>query len=56
MPTADRAPRKRQRTSEAAEDDSKKQRGRPRVEGQDETAADVCHYSLKLMKLFCSLG
>jgi hypothetical protein len=28
------------RTSES--DDAKKQRGRPRVEGQDETAADVC--------------
>jgi hypothetical protein len=37
--------RKRQRTSQngnADADDGKKQRGRPRVEGQDETAADVC--------------
>lgn len=34
--------RKRQRTSET--DEYKKQRGRPRVDGQDETAADVCGF------------
>jgi hypothetical protein len=46
---ADRAPRKRQRTSETIEDDGKKQRGRPRVEGQDETAADVSDHLEKRM-------
>jgi hypothetical protein len=51
------ASRKRQRTAAADEsthvqeeggidDDGKKSRGRPRVEGQDETAADVSYHSL----------
>lgn len=37
----DRVARKRQRVSHDDED-AKKTRGRPRVEGADETAADVC--------------
>ena len=36
----DRASKKRQRT-DANDENGKKQRGRPRVEGEDETAADV---------------
>ena len=39
MPT-ERNSKKRQRV-EAHDDNGKKQRGRPRVEGEDETAADV---------------
>jgi hypothetical protein len=39
----DRAAKKRQRT-DPMDDDGKKARGRPRVEGQDETAADVRVY------------
>ena len=36
-------PRKRQRVAtKDSDDESRKQRGRPRVEGQDESAADVC--------------
>lgn len=38
-----RGARKRQRVSHDDEDDGKKTRGRPRVEGADETAADVGH-------------
>lgn len=38
--TGDRVDRKRQRVSRDDED-GKKARGRPRVEGADETAADV---------------
>jgi hypothetical protein len=37
----ERVARKRQRVSHD-DDDGKKTRGRPRVEGADETAADVC--------------
>lgn len=37
----ERGARKRQRVSHD-DDDGKKTRGRPRVEGADETAADVC--------------
>jgi hypothetical protein len=37
----DRAAKKRQRT-DPLDADGKKARGRPRVEGEDETAADVC--------------
>lgn len=36
---ADRTAKKRQRTD--PDDNGRKQRGRPRVEGEDETAADV---------------
>jgi len=36
---ADRAVKKRHRTD--TDDNGRKQRGRPRVEGEDETAADV---------------
>jgi hypothetical protein len=38
---AERVVKKRQRT-DSHDDNGKKQRGRPRVEGEDETAADVC--------------
>jgi hypothetical protein len=38
----ERVARKRQRVSHD-DDDGKKTRGRPRVEGADETAADVRH-------------
>jgi hypothetical protein len=38
---AERAAKKRQRT-DSHDENGKKQRGRPRVEGEDETAADVC--------------
>ncbi|KAF2429463.1 hypothetical protein EJ08DRAFT_680003 [Tothia fuscella] len=44
----DGAPRKRQRVSEHVDDDPKKQRGRPRVEGQDETAADRRRTQIRL--------
>ena len=51
MPSSDsegpKGARKRQRTSRAAAEDSKKARGRPRVDTQDETAADVSRYSVK---------